>query len=90
MPVFGMKNISSPYGRDVLESVFFPLKYIFTFAVLYSRQTLSSFSTKGLRRVHTLNHFLRCQNIKGELKPEISLLHLKVLALIKAKSNVCP
>ena len=26
--------------------------------------------------------------IKGELKPEISLLHMKVLTLIKAKSNV--
>ena len=26
--------------------------------------------------------------IKGELKPEISLLHMKVLILIKAKSNV--
>ena len=25
---------------------------------------------------------------KGELKPEISLLHMKVLTLIKAKSNV--
>ena len=26
--------------------------------------------------------------IKGELRPEISLLHMKVLTLIKAKSNV--
>ena len=25
---------------------------------------------------------------KGELRPEISLLHMKVLTLIKAKSNV--
>ena len=29
-----------------------------------------------------------CQKIKGELRPEISLLHMKVLTLIKAKSNV--
>ena len=27
-------------------------------------------------------------NLKGELRPEISLLHMKVLTLIKAKSNV--
>ena len=26
--------------------------------------------------------------LKGELRPEISLLHMKVLTLIKAKSNV--
>ena len=26
--------------------------------------------------------------VKGELRPEISLLHMKVLTLIKAKSNV--
>ena len=26
--------------------------------------------------------------VEGELKPEISLLHMKVLTLIKAKSNV--
>ena len=26
--------------------------------------------------------------VKGELKPEISLLHMKVLTLIKAKRNV--
>ena len=26
--------------------------------------------------------------VKGELKPEISLLHMKVLTLIKEKSNV--
>ena len=26
--------------------------------------------------------------VKGELRPEISLLHIKVLTLIKAKSNV--
>ena len=29
-----------------------------------------------------------CFRFKGELKPEISLLHMKVLTLIKAKSNV--
>ena len=28
--------------------------------------------------------------LKGELQPEISLLHMKVLTLIKAKSNVSP
>ena len=28
--------------------------------------------------------------IKGEQRPEISLLHMKVLTLIKAKSNVFP
>ena len=28
--------------------------------------------------------------LKGELRPEISLLHIKVLTLIKAKSNVSP
>ena len=27
-------------------------------------------------------------SLKGELRPEISLLHMKVLTLIKAKSNV--
>ena len=27
-------------------------------------------------------------HLKGELRPEISLLHMKVLTLIKAKSNV--
>ena len=28
------------------------------------------------------------QSFKGELQPKISLLHMKVLTLIKAKSNV--
>ena len=28
--------------------------------------------------------------LKGELKPEISLLHMKVLTLIKARNNVSP
>ena len=28
--------------------------------------------------------------VKGELRPEISLLHMEVLTLIKAKSNVSP
>ena len=31
---------------------------------------------------------MRGKQPKGELKPEISLLHMKVLTLIKAKSNV--
>ena len=28
-----------------------------------------------------------CKNLKGELQPKISFLHMKVLTLIKAKSN---
>ena len=76
MHIFGMKNIFSPYGWDVLESVFFPSNYIFTFAFLYSRHTLSSFSTKGLSRVHKLNHW----NFP---------ITFESTALIKAKSNTC-
>ena len=32
--------------------------------------------------------FIWATFLKGELRPEISLLHMKVLTLIKAKSNV--
>ena len=32
--------------------------------------------------------FFQTRRKKGELRPEISLLHMKVLTLIKAKSNV--
>ena len=38
---------------------------------------------QGLNYESFVEHWL-----KGELKPEISLLHMKVLTLIKAKSNV--
>ena len=40
------------------------------------------------KRKHTW--VVRCDrtSFKGELRPEISLLHMKVLTLIKAKSNV--
>ena len=33
-------------------------------------------------------HSYFLQAVKGQLKPEISLLHMKVLTLIKEKSNV--
>ena len=43
-------------------------------------------------QVDQLNHVEACQQakttIKGKLKPKISLLHMKVITLIKAKSNV--
>ena len=29
-----------------------------------------------------------CRVVKGELQPKISLLHMKVITLIKAKNNV--
>ena len=38
--------------------------------------------------LQTIPRTERIGGIKGELKPEISLLYMKVLTLIKAKSNV--
>ena len=40
------------------------------------------------KRAETSRSTNERRNLKGELKPEISLLHMKVLTLIKAKSNV--
>ena len=41
----------------------------------------------GMQSYSTYN-FGDIETIKGELRPEISLLHMKALTLIKAKSNV--
>ena len=74
------------------------------FTAVIKRQTVWSFHWQDSIRGRTycfepfqcvsgiciLWHFSNALNLKGELKPEISLLHMKVLTSIKAKSNVSP
>ena len=63
---------------------------------IWSQVRASLYFNVHLRRLPSYHCFARCcrglwymhSYIKGELRPEISLLHMKVLTLIKAKSNV--
>ena len=58
-----------------------------TFGTGYSHQSPNISEEGGLAHPISLKMELK---IKEELKPEISFLYMKVLTLIKAKSNVSP
>ena len=72
----------------VLDFIKFTIVNITQYQLLSYSQTSLLLLIRESMDVHDFLILSLRNTVKGELKPEISLLHMKELTLIKAKSNV--
>ena len=71
----------------VLDFIKFTIVNITQYQLLSYSQTSLLLLIRESMDVHDFLILSLRNTVKGELKPEISLLHMKELTLIKAKSN---
>ena len=73
---YNLRNNDADLTRLKPKREFLKISFKYSGAMLWNNLSQEAKSSETL------------QSFKGELQPKISLLHMKVLTLIKAKSNV--